>query len=194
MVSNKRKGDDVFTDNGAPSVVVVDNGNTPENQLKTQLQVLRRQNESDDTILAALESIGQNDGDAEIFLMEEVDRIKLQLERELDSAKSACQHESSVLRELANEMESMGQKRKSLLESMEKLDQRQVDLKQKIAQHQQEASQEIESIDQVEEERKRQVPRLKTQISLYASTTGIKWDFTQNDILSGSVVSRTIRR
>ena len=73
---------------------------------------------------------------------------------------------------------------------MQELDKRQVELQRKIEQHQEEASQEIESIDEVEEERKRQVPRLKTQLSLYASTTGIKWDFSDTTTLSGSVVSK----
>lgn len=195
MTSNKRKSDDVFTENDAPSVVVVGNGNgnASMSQLKTQLQIVRQQNEGDDAILAAMETIDQDDGDAEESLMEEANRIKCQLERQLQSAKNACQQESSVLRDLANRMDSMHQKRKSLLQDMEQLDQRQVELQRKISMHQEEASQEIESIDQVEEERKRQVPRLKTQISLYASTTGIKWDFAQDDILSGSVVRR-IRR
>jgi hypothetical protein len=78
-----------------------------------------------------------------------------------------------------------------LQQNVHNLEQRQLQLQRTIALHQEEASQEIESIDQVEEERKRQVPRLKTQISLFASTTGIKWDFSQEDLLSGSVV-RTV--
>ena len=80
------------------------------------------------------------------------------------------------------------QNRDKLLLAMEDMDQRQLELQDRIALHQREAAEEIERIDSVDEERKREVPRLKHSISLYASTTGIKWDFLQDDILSGSVV------
>ena len=185
-ITNKRKGDDVFANDG-PSRVVVGNS------LKDQLQVLRRaNNEEEDPILSAMKAIDQNDGDAENSMMKESEQIKSKLQREIQQAKDACQHESGVLSDLANKLDTMRQKRTSLSNNVEALNQRQIEVQRKIALHQEETSQEIDSIDQVEEEQKRQVPRLKTQISLYASTTGIKWDFAQDDILSGSVVSTAL--
>ncbi len=74
------------------------------------------------------------------------------------------------------------------MEQIDEMDQRQVELHHQIALHQQETTEEMEVIDRVEEERKREVPRLKHTLSLYASTTGIKWDFLQHEVLSGSVV------
>lgn len=64
-------------------------------------------------------------------------------------------------------------------------------LQQKIVRALDEASQVhvVESIDLVEECRQIQVPRLKHQISLYANTTGIKWDFEDDSLLAGQVVS-----
>ncbi|KAL3941214.1 MAG: hypothetical protein SGBAC_004389 [Bacillariaceae sp.] len=86
----------------------------------------------------------------------------------------------------------MKHEQKGLVQDMEKLDKNQHELQSNIAKYLEEASDEIDSIDQVEEEQKRLVPRLKTQISLYASTTGIKWDFAQDEILSGQVsISKT---
>lgn len=191
MVSHKRKGDDVFQENEGPSVVMVGNEKTSINELKTQLQVLRV---NDDPLLTVLNQTIENvDGNAaESMLLEESDRIKSQLEKEIQQAKDACQQESNVLSDLANQMDSMRQKRQSLLQEMEKLDRRQMALQSKISMHQEEAAQEIESIDNVEEERKRQVPRLKAQLSLYASTTGIKWDYSNEELLSGSIVRTLI--
>ena len=80
MSSNKRKGDDVFANDG-PSRVVVGNS------LKDQLQVLRRaNNEEEDPILSAMKAIDQNDGDAENSMMKESEQIKSKLQREIQQA------------------------------------------------------------------------------------------------------------
>jgi predicted RNase H-like nuclease (RuvC/YqgF family) len=191
---NKRKSNDVFAEatNAGPAVVVIGNNNHPMAKVQTRLRTLRQQLEGEDSILAAILTIDQDDGDAEEALMEKSNGILSQLDQEIDQAKDACQQESGVLTHLSQTCSKLQQKHHSLNQNVQNLEQRQLQLQRKIALHQEEASQEIESIDQVEEERKRQVPRLKTQISLFASTTGIKWDFSQGDLLSGSVV-RTVQ-
>ena len=96
--------------------------------------------------------------------------------------------ESNVLAEQSRQLHQLHESRDQLLRQIDEMDQRQVELHHQIALHQQETTEEMEVIDRVEEERKREVPRLKHTLSLYASTTGIKWDFLQNELLSGSVV------
>jgi type I site-specific restriction-modification system R (restriction) subunit len=195
MASHKRKGVDVSVDNVSfgPAFVVVDDNEENVDSLKHELQQLREDQANADSILSSIQNVDENDGVAEDVLMEEASRIKSKLDEKLREAKHAYQAESSVLKDLKNQIDAMHEKRSSLFEGTQELEQKQVVLQKRIALHQEEASQEIDSIDKVEEERKRQVPRLKTQISLYASTTGIKWNFAQDDILSGSVVRSVIK-
>jgi hypothetical protein len=215
MTNHKRKSDDVFSETTNRVVVVGDNNNNNNNnnksnhttnnsnnnessidQLKRKLQSLRKPPSNDveeDPILSAMESVDDADGHAEQALMDESSRIHSRLAEEIQQAEDACQAESGILRHVAQQTTELQHTRQSLWHQMQELEEQQVDLQAKIASHTEEASQEIESIDLVEEERKRQVPRLKTQISLYATTTGIKWDFAQDDILSGSVVRIRIR-
>jgi chromosome segregation ATPase len=194
MASHKRKQAEVFTQNAGPAVVIVgDNNNDNDNDnsissLKSKLQAIATKlNQPDDPILSAIENPA--DDSEESDLLEQARDIQSQLHDQIDQAKDACQHESDVLSTLSTRLDSMKQKRQSLTSDMEDLDSMQLNLQRKIALHQDEASQEIESIDRFEEERKKQVPRLKSQISLYAATTLIKWDYACQDVLSGQVVS-----
>lgn len=192
MSSNKRKSGDVFSQgNQSPAVVVVTTAQQKDDAtIRAELQKLRQYELSaEDPILSALQNIDQGSREPEEKLVAEAASVKSKLDQKLEEARDACQHESRVLIDMANQVESMKRERASLLQDMENLDGQQIDLQRNISKYQEEASQEIESIDHVEEEQKRQVPRLKTQISLYASTTGIKWDFAQDNVLSGQVVS-----
>jgi ABC-type transporter Mla subunit MlaD len=187
MASHKRKQAEVFTENAGPAVVVVGDNSDPISSLKFKLQAIADTlNQQDDPILSAIENPAPDSEETDI--LEQARGIQSQLHDQIDQAKDACQHESDVLSNLSSRLDSMKKKRESLICEMEDLDSMQLNLQRRIALHQEEASQEIESIDQVEEERKRQVPRLKTQISLYAATTLIKWDFSSQDALSGQVV------
>jgi hypothetical protein len=116
-------------------------------------------------------------------------KIQADLDHQIALAQEACHLESNVLAELSVSLQNLQESRDKLLQDIDEIDQRQLNLHHQIALHQQETSEEMEVIDLVEEERKREVPRLKHSLSLYASTTGIKWDFLQEDVLSGSVVS-----
>jgi len=115
-------------------------------------------------------------------------KIQDELTRRIHEAQEACQMESNVVAEESRRLHQLQESRDQLLEQIDEMDQRQVELHHQIALHQQETTEEMEVIDRVEEERKREVPRLKHTLSLYASTTGIKWDFLQHEVLSGSVV------
>jgi len=192
--SHKRKGDDVFIETPANHVVVVDgnNGMSRIDALKVQLKTRRNQYNDEamgkDPLLEELKAIGADDQEAIQAMMKESEQVQSKLNAQINEAQAACQQESSVLAQLTISLHGLEQNRDKLLQDMDEIDQRQVELQQQIALHQKEASEEIEYIDSVDEDRKREVPRLKHTISLYASTTGIKWDFSQEEILAGSVV------
>jgi hypothetical protein len=146
-------------------------------------------NDDDDPITKAICTINQVGDEQEVNLMEKARQVTTQLDEEIQHAKDLCDQESSVLTELATQLAKFQEQRQQLLREIEVLDDTQRISQGKIAMYQEEASQELEVVNDLEEQKKRQVPRLKTTISLYASTTGIKWDFTDPDLLSGQVVS-----
>lgn len=199
---HKRKGDSVFEERTNTHVVVVNPSasvNKPNEVDETPLEAARRQlkefrlkqleeENRPDSILDALMSIGTKDEEMFGRNLDKYRGIQDDLDAQIEEATRSCQKESTVLSHLVLQTKRLEQSRDNWLRDIDEIDKRQVVLQQQIALHQQEASQEIENIDTVEEERKRQVPRLKTQISLYASTTGIKWDFNEDELLSGSVV------
>lgn len=143
----------------------------------------------DDPVALAIRSVNQGDTAPEQDLLAKATQVKAQLEHNIQQAKELCDQESTVLIQLASHLAKFQEQRKALLQQIDDLDEHQRASQQKIALYQEEASQELDVISDLEEEKKRQVPRLKASISLYAVTTGIKWDFEDPDILSGQVVS-----
>lgn len=118
--------------------------------------------------------------------------IKNQLDNRIEMAREACKEESNDLYRMQMKLEQLQADRQALLDSLEELDSLKVETKDRILQYKEEASQYVELMDQVEAERMKQVPRLKQQISLYATTTGIKWDFDEEHLLAGQVVRTVI--
>jgi len=212
-IHNKRKGN--FDDDPKNHVVLINveprnpstvssssssSGNDAIHTLKVKLQQRRNTymetsmmigggGGSGDPLLSLLQSVGQDDPELFNKLKTTSKTIQTDLRRQINIAQEACTLESNVLVELSSQLRTLEESRDQLLQDIDEIDQRQIDLQHQIALHQQETTEEMEVIDQVEDERKREVPRLKHTLSLYASTTGIKWDFLQPDMLSGSVVS-----
>ena len=146
--------------------------------------------EEDDPIAYSIRVIDVEDEDPEEAMLRESEQIRSELDHQLQQEKNLCSLESSELSELGEKLIQYNIQRSKLLREIDELDECQRISQSNIATYVDEASQELEQIDEFEEERKLQVPRLKTTISLYASTTGIKWDFEEGtDVLSGQVVS-----
>jgi hypothetical protein len=143
----------------------------------------------DDPIALAIRSVELGDDEPEQDLVAQAAQVKTQLAHDIQQAKQLCDQESSVLVQLASQLAKFQEQRRALLHEIDDLDERQRASQKRIALYQEEASQELDVVNDLEEEKKRQVPRLKASISLYAVTTGIKWDFQDPDILSGQVVS-----
>ena len=146
---------------------------------------------SSDDLLASLDTCISLQGDLEKEESNAADhseRIKKKLESRIEVARKACREESDDFYRMQLHVEQLRADRQALRQALEELDGIETETKERILVNQETASQQIESIDQVEADRMRQVPRLKQQISLYATTTGIKWDFEEEDLLAGQVV------
>lgn len=198
--THKRKGNFSSSDPNPVVLIQVNNNESSGSNcfqiLKSKLQQRRSTylDNSNDPLLNLMESIGKDDTQPVENLKLCSTKIQHELDHQIILAQEACQYESNVLTELSIQLHTLQESRDRLLQDIDEIDQRQLDLHHQIALHQQETSEEMEVIDLVEEERKREVPRLKHSLSLYASTTGIKWDFLQEDVLSGSVVSSFLKR
>lgn len=148
------------------------------------------ENKPYDTIAQSIGSVIDNnktDIEIEESLLEQAEEIKSNLSSKIEQAQDLRKKETGVIGELSAQLSNFHDQRQNLLRQIEELDDQQHLSQEKIAMYQAEASQELDMILDVEEQQKRQVPRLKMTISLYASTTGIKWDFTDPDLLSGQV-------
>ena len=145
----------------------------------------------DDAFAQAIGSIiDDNNSDIELenSLLEQAGEIKSHLSNEIQQAKGLHRKETDVIWDLSENLTKFQEQRHNLLREIDELDDRQRVSQERIAVYQADASQELDFITDVEEQQKQQVPRLKMTISLYASTTGIKWDFADPDLLSGQVV------
>jgi chromosome segregation ATPase len=115
------------------------------------------------------------------------------LDAAVQEAAEQCKEESAALYQLQTALHKLNAERDSMLADLSATDQQTEELIQDITRYQQEADEEMGAIDSVEENAKKSVPRLQYLISLYASCTGIKWDFDQERLLEGEVV-RTFYR
>jgi hypothetical protein len=117
-------------------------------------------------------------------------QIRKSLQAQIDDERQALATESNDLFSIVqrcNELESVIAEQEDAIAHM--VGETQVDLRAKIHTHKQITSQQMVEMDQVELQRMQQVPKIKNQISLYAKTTGIKWDYHFDHILAGQVVS-----
>lgn len=143
-----------------------------------------------DPIAEAIGSIiddNQSELELENTLFEQAEEIQSQLTNKIRQAQDLYKKESDVISDLSEQLTKFQEQRLKLLREIDDLDSRQRASQEKIAVYQEEALEELDIIADVEEQQKRQVPRLKMTISLYASTTGIKWDFADPDVLSGQM-------
>jgi len=143
-----------------------------------------------DAIAQSIGSVIDNnktDIEVERSLLEQAEEIKSHLTSTINQAKDLRKKETGILGDLSAQLSKFHEQRQNLLREIDELTDRQCLSQERIAMYQTEASQELDIIIDVEEEQKQQVPRLKMTISLYASTTGIKWDFADPDLLSGLV-------
>lgn len=143
-----------------------------------------------DAIAQSIGSVIDNnktDIETEETLLEQAEKIELYLSEKITRAKDLRRKETDVLGKLFAQLSKLHEQRQHLLREIDELDDRQRFSQERIAIYQVDASQELDMIIDVEEEQKQQVPRLKMAISLYASATGIKWDFADPDLLSGQV-------
>ena len=188
-MSNKRKGTATMASSSfSVSVTPYD---SDEEWLDTRQKLKELRTFSVDNLLSSFNScisLQQELHQEQTAIVQASQEIKNKLMSRIELAREACKEESDDLYRMQLTLEQLQADRQALIQSLEELDSLQVETKERILQHKEVASLNMEEMDQVEAERMEKVPRLKQQISLYATSTGIKWDFDQETLLAGQVV------
>jgi chromosome segregation ATPase len=126
--------------------------------------------------------------EAESVMLTESAVTQKKLDAAVQEAAEQCKEESAALFQLQTDLHKLNAERDAMLADLSATNQQAEELNRDITRYQQEADEEMGAIDSVEENAKKSVPRLQYLISLYASCTGIKWDFDQERLLEGELV------
>ena len=121
-------------------------------------------------------------------LEQQASEMKKSLESQIADERQAFVSESDHLYTIIQSIHELQSLVTEEEEAISELRESQVTLRSKIHSHKHEVSQKLEEMDHVEIDRMQQVPKIKNQISLYAKTTGIKWDYHRDSVLAGQVV------
>jgi hypothetical protein len=122
-------------------------------------------------------------------LQESSRRVRESLQDQIDHERKAFAEESDDLYMIVQQSNELQSLVVEYNEKIAQLEEAQVKLRASVHDHKVMASKQTEEMDQVELDRMHQVPKIKNQISLYAKTTGIKWDYHRDHVLAGQVVS-----
>jgi uncharacterized protein YxeA len=193
----KRKGSDFAPSSDTAAVpsrsVVYQQPKTSWKESQSKLASLRErlQKEDNDQVWSILQNCLTHESsikEAESVMLAESAATQKNLDAAVQEAAEQCKEESAALYQLQTALHKLNAERDAMLVDLSATYQQTEELNQDITRYQQEADEEMGAIDSVEETAKKSVPRLQYLISLYASCTGIKWDFDQERLLAGEVV------
>jgi hypothetical protein len=185
---SKRKGDD-YQESVAPSSVAVVRCGGRWDACKEKLVAMRNNyNHSDNT----KERLMQLQHDFPVLqkdMNQQANELVEMLDTQIETLTEAYQVESDTLYQMRVKLTTLQAEREELFQNTDDLDQASFKLRNNIAEYQEQAKKELEMARQLEKEQTIKVSHIKHQISLYANCTGVKWDFDQDDVLEGEVVS-----
>ena len=113
--------------------------------------------------------------------------LQTQLKNRMEEAMKAYEKEEDVLKEAEDKNTILRERITELRDENEKILKDTKDSKAKTVRYQIESSKQLDQIDEVEAQKKRDVPKQQQYISLFATTTGIKWDYDCVDSLAGEI-------
>jgi len=107
-------------------------------------------------------------------------------ERITECSKSFSQEEQN-LRQQQKHIADLENEVKEIRNSVDVAKEEEIALQKKIRHYTEQANARVERIDEVEVQKKEEVYRLQTQISLHAHVTGIKWNYDDIDSIKGEI-------
>jgi hypothetical protein len=192
----KRKGDDILSQSTAFSSRSVASVRLPpsldETRAALQSWKLELELEEEDSVLKSFLSYKKKE--QEVVQEQEVietssKEILSKIETKLQKALATYKNEAELLYQLQVAYNELKCSRDNMMQECEEVDQKIHDIQSQIVQYQKIAEEEFDMSELFEAERKLKAPRLRQQISLYGNISGIKWDFDQERVLAGHIVS-----
>lgn len=192
----KRKVNDIVNEDQFMSVVV----SSPEPQFqkaswdecRKRLVAARNHLSQDDTVLSTIQMLSGNavtfDKEAK-KAADEAERVSAQLIEQLEKANETCKQESQQLKQLNARLNKFRMEQNMLSQQIQDCNDTYHELRQQTERFKAEASEDMHGVENLKEKQLMEVTRLRHQISLYALCSGIKWDYSEEGILAGEVVS-----
>ena len=122
-------------------------------------------------------------------IRQEADALCNQIQSKIEECTKNFSQEEQNLRQqqkhIADLENEVNEIRNNVIEAKEE----KLQIQRKIEHYKEQANERVEQIDEVEIQKKEEVYRLQTQISLHAHTTGIRWDYDVDDlnVISGEI-------
>ena len=123
----------------------------------------------------------------------QVKELRKSIDQEIVAATQQIQQESAATEALRETFNKLVDEEKVLAEETRNVQAECGKLRQEIAKFQEIIENSQQQAEWTRRYRKSQVPRLQQQISLYATMTGIKWDFDVQDRHPGVLVGEVVR-
>eukprot|EP00548_Thalassiothrix_antarctica_P018156 CAMPEP_0194184538 /NCGR_PEP_ID=MMETSP0154-20130528/38431_1 /TAXON_ID=1049557 /ORGANISM="Thalassiothrix antarctica, Strain L6-D1" /LENGTH=222 /DNA_ID=CAMNT_0038902261 /DNA_START=31 /DNA_END=699 /DNA_ORIENTATION=- len=120
-------------------------------------------------------------------LEESANTIKTSLEKQISESRNACDDEMNDLSRLKETIRSIEKESEELERATTDLHNEETKLNRQIQLHKGETVEQQEELNMQEIELMQKVPKIKNEISLYAKTTGIKWDYNCENLIAGQV-------
>lgn len=125
--------------------------------------------------------------EAEEIIVTEGESIVSEISEKIQECSENSSQEEKNLKEQQKHINNLEAEVNDIRDSIEEAKETDVELRRKIQHYKELANEKIEEMDEVELQKKEEVYRLQTQISLHAHVTGIKWDYEDIDSLKGEI-------
>lgn len=120
---------------------------------------------------------------------DEAERLSAQLVQKVKMADETCIQESHHFKQLNARWNKFRMEQSMLSQQLQECNATYHELQQQTERLKEEASEDMNGVEQIKETEIMEVTRLRHQISLFALCSGIKWDYAEEGLLAGEVVS-----
>lgn len=192
----KRKANDI--ENAGHSMSIAVSSIEPRfqeaswNECLKRLAVARNHLSQEDSVLATITMLSGNavtfDSEAK-KAADEADEACARLLKQVEEATETCKQESQNLKQLKALLNKYRVEQNMLSQQIQECNDTYHELRQQTERFKVEASEDMDNVEHLKEKQFMEVTRLRHQISLYALCSGIKWDYSEEGILAGEVVS-----
>jgi hypothetical protein len=197
---NKRKGtsDSMATPLESPTaatVVVVKSG-SDWSDIQAKLDAIKMGPATDDQIIddenyqSPRSITDQLWHDKQQSMLEQASKLKAKLQQKIQEATEACALKSNALQQAQSKLFALTARRDAMQTDVVTAEQTIVDLNDEIDARREQVLALKEQALRLRHDKEEQLLQLKYMISFYAKCTGIAWDYDQENILAGIVVSR----